>query len=107
MCDTLPKCYEEIEKLKAALAQKTLDCDRQEKKVADGTRLKNQLAEARFSIWELEKENKQLKQINNALQGHETVKATLETVNMTLETVLNAAQSIERATKRARDDSDE
>ena len=112
VCNTLPVCYAEIERLHeeikrrdAIIAQKTLDCDRQEKKVADCTRIKNKLSDAEFRIWELEKENKQIKEINNALQAHETVKNSLEKVNQALETAKWIIEE-ERSMKRPRTDSD-
>lgn len=69
VCETIPHYQAEIERLKAALAYKTLECDRQEKRVADNTRLKNQLCEANQEIWSLEQELKTLKEHNRLLHA--------------------------------------
>ena len=91
MCKTIPYYQAELEKFKAALAHKTLECDRLEKKVADTTRIKNQLENANHEIWALDCENKMLRENIKSLQVLDTAKW-----------IINE----ERALKRPRTDSD-
>ena len=91
MCKTIPYYQAELEKFKAALAHKTLECDRLEKKVADTTRIKNQLDNANHEIWALERENNMLRENLKAIQLLETAKW-----------IINE----ERVLKRPRNDSD-
>lgn len=98
VCKTIPYYQGEIERLRLALAQKTLDCDRQEKKVADMTRIKNELRDANYLIVDLQQENKRLKRDVKLLEALETTKEALETAKWIM--------TDERAMKRARPDSD-
>ena len=106
VCRTILDYQRENERLNAALAQrdaalvqKTLDCDRMEKRVADGTRLKNERDECRLRMWELESELKIVKQHNQALQALQTVQTALDAVKWIM--------TDERVMKRPRTDSDE
>ena len=74
VCETIPYYQAENERLKAALVYKTLECDRQEKRVADNTRLKNQICEANQEIWSLEQEIKSLKETNRLLHALDSAK---------------------------------
>jgi hypothetical protein len=91
VCKTIPYYQDEIEKLRAALAVKTLDCDRQEKRVADMTRIRNELRDANYCIVDLQQENQRLKRENKLLEALETAKWII---------------TDERAMKRARSYSD-
>ena len=91
VCKTIPYYQGEIEKLRLALAQKTLDCDRQEKKVADMTRIRNELRDANYLIADQQQEIKRLKRENKLLEALETAKWII---------------TDERAVKRPRSDLD-
>ena len=91
VCKTIPYYQGEIEKLRAALARKTLDCDKQEARVADMTRVKNELRDANYFIVDLQQENKRLKRDVQMLEALETAKWII---------------TDERAMKRARSDPD-
>jgi hypothetical protein len=91
VCETIPYYQGEIERLRAALARKTLDCDRQEAKVADTTRLKNELRDANYLIADQQQEIKRLNRENKMLEALEMAKWIM---------------TDERAMKRGRSDSD-
>ena len=105
MCKTIPYYQAELEKFKAALAHKTLECDRLEKKVADTTRLKNELRDANFVIGdqqqelrgkdqELLKKDLEIEQLKRELKLHES----LEVAKWVME--------VQQRFKRPRTDSD-
>lgn len=99
VCKTILDYQKENERLKAALAQKTLDCDRQEKKVADMTRVKNQNEDLRNENMELHQEVSRLKR---ELKLHEALEAANEAME-TAKLIMTEARALKRARRDTED----